>query len=409
MMGNWDELQRDLIVLVAQRIGLLEDFRAFGGVCRSWRSAAVMENFKGCSRVPWLMLAEEEDEEKEEVEEQKEEEEKKNDVSRSFVWLTRGPGIIPGMIQKFSVPEAKGKRCVESLGWFVTISEQGEMNLIHPFSHVQINLPHLDTYRYLEGDYPMESNYFFLQKAVLSSSPSTDDNDYVLMVICGEKSRLAFWRPGDKLWTTIVTRDGSFCDVTYYKGQFYGVNYESQVFRCDVGGPDPTLARHVGGISGVNDGGKRAYIVELAGRLLVVLRDGCDLTFLPGYVDQDIDGGHFFEDESTVDYGATEFLVFEVDINNKWTCAEIPSLGDYTLFLGDNASISVDVSKFPEVKPNCIYYTDDNDESYGFYKLGGGKDMGIYNLEDRTRMPHYDGKQSLSPITPPIWVTPSFF
>ncbi|KAH7839816.1 hypothetical protein Vadar_009162 [Vaccinium darrowii] len=132
-MGNWDELQRDLVVLVGKRIRLLEDFRAFGGVCRSWWSAAVMENFKGCSRVPWLMLAEEE------------EEEKKNDGSRRFVWLTRGPGIIPGMSQRFAVPEAMGKRCVESLGWFVTVSEQGEMNLIHPFSRVQINLPHLNT------------------------------------------------------------------------------------------------------------------------------------------------------------------------------------------------------------------------------------------------------------------------
>lgn len=91
-MRNWDELQRDRVVLVAKRIRSLEDFRAFGGVRRSWRSAEVMENFKGCSRVPWLMLAEEEDEEEGEVEEQKEEEEKKKDgISRGFVWLTRGP------------------------------------------------------------------------------------------------------------------------------------------------------------------------------------------------------------------------------------------------------------------------------------------------------------------------------
>ncbi|KAI8569830.1 hypothetical protein RHMOL_Rhmol02G0307000 [Rhododendron molle] len=350
-MGNWDELQYDLVVLVAKRIGLLEDFLAFGGVCRSWRSAASKENFKGCSQVPWLMLAEEEEEEK-----------KSNE--RRFVSLTKG-----GMIRRFDVPEAKGKRCVETLGWFVTMSEQGEMSLIHPMFRVKIDLPHQNTFKYADDDGEKDKRVY-LQKAVLSSCPRSTD-DYVLV------------------------------------GQFYGVNPSGEVFRCGVGGPDPTLARLVGAIPSKTLGGKRTYLVELSGRLLVVVRDGCDLDFLPGYVDNDDDTDSM--DESTVTYGATEFQVFEVDINSKWTWARITSLGDYALFLGDNASIALDVSKFVGVKPNCIYYTDDNWEAYHHLKRGGGKDMGIYNLEDRTQMPHYNGKECLSRVSPPIWVTPSFF
>ncbi|KAF7150388.1 hypothetical protein RHSIM_Rhsim02G0249600 [Rhododendron simsii] len=389
-MGNWDELQSDLVVLVAKRIGLLEDFLAFGGVCRSWRSAAAKENFKGRPQVPWLMLPEEE-----------EEGEKKSD-ERRFVSLTKG-----GMIRRFDVPEAKGKRCVETLGWFVTMSEQGEMSLIHPMSRVKIDLPHHNTFKYAYED-GEEDKRNYLQKAVLSSCPSSTD-DYVLVVICGAISWLSFWRPGDKLWTTIETRNGVYYDVTYFKGQFYGVNPLGKVFRCGVGGPDPTLAWLVGAIPSKTLGGKRTYLVELSGRLLLVVRDGCDLDFLPGYVDDDDDTDSIIKDESTVKYGATEFQVFEVDINSNWTWAQITSLGDYALFLGDNASMALDVSKFVGVKPNCIYYTDDNWEAYHCLKRGGGKDMGIYNLEDRTQMPHYNGKECLSRVSPPIWVTPSFF
>lgn len=39
---------------------------------------------------------------------------------------------------------------------------------------------------------------------------------------------------------------------------------------------------------------------------------------------------------------------------------EITSLGDDTLFLGDNYSLCVSASHFPGCQANCIYYTDDS-------------------------------------------------
>ncbi|GMQ05425.1 hypothetical protein CsSME_00050452 [Camellia sinensis var. sinensis] len=81
---------------------------------------------------------------------------------------------------------------------------------------------------------------------------------------------------------------------------------------------------------------------------------------------------------------------------------------NHSLFLGHSASISIEVtSKFPGIKANCIYY-DDYAEQYWSFKRGGGKDMGIYNLEDGSRTPFYEG-ESFSRICPPIWVMPSFF
>ncbi|KAF7150044.1 hypothetical protein RHSIM_Rhsim02G0249400 [Rhododendron simsii] len=225
------------------------------------------------------------------------------------------------------------------------MSEQGEMSLIHPMSRVKIDLPHQNTFKYAD-DGGEEDKRVYQQKAVLSSCPSSTD-EYVHM------------------------------------GQFYGVNSSGDVFRCGVGGPDLTMARRVGAIPSKTLGG--TYLVELLGRLPVVVRDGYDLNSLP------------------------EFQVFEVDINSNWTWAQITTLGDYALFLGENASIAADVSKFVGVKPNCTYCSDDNWEAYNHLKHRGGKDMGIYNLEDRTRMPHYNSKESLNRASPPIRITPSFF
>ncbi|KAH7841766.1 hypothetical protein Vadar_034089 [Vaccinium darrowii] len=45
-MGNWSELQEDLLVLIAKQIAVFKDFVSFGGVCRSWRLVAVKQNFK---------------------------------------------------------------------------------------------------------------------------------------------------------------------------------------------------------------------------------------------------------------------------------------------------------------------------------------------------------------------------
>ncbi|KAH7858905.1 hypothetical protein Vadar_029230 [Vaccinium darrowii] len=370
-MANWAELHRDLLILIARRVGFVEDFAAFGGVCRSWRSVAVKENFKGSQQIPWLMLAEEE----EEKEEEGEGGDKNNRAvnGRRFISITEGV-----VIGKLMLPEAKGKRCLETRGWLVTISESRDMNLLHPLTRVQ---------------------------AVLSSSPSgSSKDDYVLMIIYGSLGFLGFCRGGDKAWTTIETRNGRFMDITYFNDQFYAVNARGMIYVCDVGGRNPTEACPVGGeiqYTVVPNYERRPYIVEFEGNLLVVIRDGYDLRFPYGEVEMNADDT---VDESRIDYGTREFRVFKMDVSN-WRGTELHSLGDNALFLGDNASISIKASS--GLRPNCIYYTDDCWPSYGFFKRGGGKDMGIFNLEDGSQTPCYGG-ESLSPICPPLWVRPYF-
>ncbi|KAF7151816.1 hypothetical protein RHSIM_Rhsim02G0229700 [Rhododendron simsii] len=384
-MSNWAVLLQDLLIRIAGRIKFLEDFLSFGRVCRSWRSVAVKENFKG-TQLPWLMLAEDD-----------------NSDYRRFVTALHG-----NPIDNLLLPEAKGKRCFETLGWLVTLSEIGDMNLLHPISRFKISLPHISTFKhYLEGS--VVNIFTFIQKAVLSSQPglSSKENNFVLMVIHGSCGYLGFWKPGDKAWTTIETYQGAFYDITYYNGQFYAVNTTGNIFVCDVWGRDPTVAHLVGGIPREMLRLKRAYIVESKGEVLVVVRDGHDLVFLGDYGDEEEDEDACSDlDESRIDYGTSEFRVFKVDLSNReW--AELQSLGDNALFVGDNASISVQAAKFQGIRPNCIYFTDDCWPSYPRFKRGGGKDMGIYNMEDRSVAPCYKGG-SFSRFCPPLWVRPYF-
>ncbi|KAI8569430.1 hypothetical protein RHMOL_Rhmol02G0278400 [Rhododendron molle] len=375
-MGKWAELPEDLLVLTAERLILLEDFLAFSGVCRSWRSVAINDNFKGSEQTPWLMLAK-----------------KDKPDDRQFISLRKG-----GVIRTVNLPEARGKRCLESLGWLVTISQDGDMNLLHPFTRVQISLPQVTKNYHLDS---MKNHLSFIHKAVLSSRPE-ESNDYVLVVIYGCSRRLAFWRPEDKSWTAVNVGLISFCDINFYKGLCYGVMSNGMVLAFCVWGRYLTLASHVGygprefiGHNGL----KQPYIVQSADVVLIVIRvfrEACLPVFLG-----DNHFGFSNSGESGIYYETCGFKVFEVDLSRVGECAEKTSLGDNALFLGDNSSVSLVASRFRGIKSNCIYYTNN-------LKRREGNGMCIYDMEDGSNRPCYE-EESSSLTCPPIWVNPSSF
>ncbi|KAL3497857.1 hypothetical protein ACH5RR_040589 [Cinchona calisaya] len=51
----------------------------------------------------------------------------------------------------------------------------------------------------------------------------------------------------------------------------------------------------------------------------------------------------------------------------------------------------------------AIDFGDDSVEAYTWTKQGGGKDMGVYNLENG-KIQRFDHFQSFSLISPPVWV-----
>ncbi|XP_016507143.2 putative F-box protein At1g65740 [Nicotiana tabacum] len=219
-MANWAELPHELLVLIAKRVKVIEDFIAFGAVCTSWRTAATKENFDVFSpQVPLLMLADD-----------------KDDDYREFYSLSKGK-----VSRILYLPEARGRECFPSEGWLFTMSYYGEFNLLHPFSRTQIQLPSPKALLALQGfdEIPKGEIYHMIDKAVLSANPSLT-SDYVLVIsYYTDVNHLAFWRPGDLSWTKfeIEYRVGGVFNMIYYKGQFIFVTYAGEVCVFYVPGP----------------------------------------------------------------------------------------------------------------------------------------------------------------------------
>lgn len=248
-MPDWSQLQHELLALIARRLNLIEDYSIFRTVCKSWHSAATKNNFNSdLPRVPWLMLAEEEEED-----------------GRKFFSLCNG------MILKKRIPKASRKLCMESLGWLITVGQDnGEVSLLHPFSGVQIELPHQNSTADNNGRRSRIPCTFF-KKAVLSASPS-HASDYILMVIDG--GYIKFWRRGDLRWNRIVLDQGTHSprfarggrDLVYFNGYFYGVDRLGHIIVYDVAGPQSTTSHMVAEIPfehGVVAG--ELYILESLG------------------------------------------------------------------------------------------------------------------------------------------------
>ncbi|GAB4858022.1 hypothetical protein Ancab_015925 [Ancistrocladus abbreviatus] len=311
-MANWENLPEAILIEIAERVGVYEDFEAMGEICRQWRSAWRKAKYCGTSpQVPWLMLEEDEG----------------SPTTRRFYSLSNG-----GIVRTMTLPEANGdKRCYSSQGWLMIISRDLSMSLLNPFSRFQIQLPDkksLHDYEHFVND---EDYIFFVHKFAMSSSPLTDR--YSVMIVYGRRRALAFWRLGDDAWTEVeaihLTRRGA-SDIIYYEGEFYAVAFDGPVVACNFDGHGKKLGdwreetliktRLVADLSEVSElfveCFHKTYLVESNGKLLLVLRG------LATYLnDDDYKGGPTFRVwEVNVSSGeAVEMKNLEGD-NTSWMC-----------------------------------------------------------------------------------------
>ncbi|KAK4844022.1 hypothetical protein QYF36_015450 [Acer negundo] len=349
---------------LARKIKLPEDSVVF--------SVASKKNsrLRASSVVPWLMLPPKE---------------KGSDVW-SFFSLSKGMSL-----HQINLPDDNFNKCFSSKGWLMVIYEDLSMYLLHPFSSLRIELPHIKTLHNWEALSTLDNAFQFIKKFVLSTGPSLESEDYTLVVIYGRTAKLAYFRPGFKTWITIDSCQQSYCDVTYYQGQFYFIN-GAGITVVDIKSDNTVVAKGVVADFPLEliplDLRTRFYVVESAGKILVVARR------FPAFV-------------TPATYGTTGFRVVEVDLSrnkNEWSV--VNNLGNIALFVFDNSNF----------KPNCIYFTDVWQDSYFSpdFPEGVGRDMGIYNLQDEsierieTRYNLQQCSSLYHPFNPPMWVEDSF-
>ncbi|KAF3955653.1 hypothetical protein CMV_019154 [Castanea mollissima] len=419
-MSEWADLPCDVFFQIMCRL-CSDDTIISSAVCKSWHLLLKsVEKLPLPPSCPWLMLAEE----------SKQSEKINDEESR-----TRGFfNLRNAKVHYFKLPEVAGRRCFgASFGWLLTIGTDLQINLLHPFSKYLLCLPPIATFccQYEFKVTPERLRRMFLKKVVLSRSPWNPatrecDCDWVVMVIYGEYQQLAFTRPGYKAWVDITNTQKRYADIAFYKEE---INLKIQI--------------HI-----------QKYIVESSGDLLFVtrFRGGKFYSRLNDYSyeedsDSDTDSGSESSDEDSEDDFENEDpenVVEDEDSENavededskdesdeegfakndnpyvtigftvhkltrctqegsifKYKWVKVDSLGDQALFVGNSSSLSLTASSLNGIKPNCIYFTDDDLFHFTCTRNGGGFDMGVYRMEDAIIMPHYSG-QSLSFLCSPL-------
>lgn len=306
---------------------------------------------------------------------------------------------------QYSVTRSFGKT---NSGWLVTLGIDLKINLLHPLLRKQIPLPPIGTLPLHNSSSPVEDFDRFIRKVAISSkvqpnykNPVGDNGKYspnpIVMTIYGQGDYLGFARLGDKVWTNIEVLY-SIHDIAYYKGNFYAVCCHGNVFVCDIENEYNYRGRARGRKIGScrverNTEFGQKYLVESGSGLWLVVRF-CELKyFKPPH-------------HSRIKYRTTEFSVWKLEVEYSddgtrapsCSCSRRNNLGDEALFIGKATCYSVASSEY--IKPNCIYFTDDTWELSN--RMGGGHDMGIFDMESRTIQPFFNAK-SIHPISPPLW------
>ncbi|KAJ9708893.1 hypothetical protein PVL29_000743 [Vitis rotundifolia] len=279
---DWSNLPKELIELIFDELQHAGDIIRFGTVCRFWHLVALearQQVFKPLRPLsPMLLLPPNKDDE----------------AHKLYDFFEK-------KAYKIQIPAMRDKWCCSSWnGWLITINRTlpYEICCLNPISGVQIHLPPAITFEDSPPDPEETPIEFFLNKVVLSSTPSPSNATCVIMAIHSNYNKLAFCKPGDERWITLKSEDIQYKDLLYYKDNFYAIG-RLKVVQCDIGNdprvipfaPLPKMGRL-----------EHRYLVESSDRLLYVLR----------YMDLKDK-----EDPSKLRYETTSFKVFDLDSDKR--------------------------------------------------------------------------------------------
>lgn len=305
---NWTELPDHLLGLIIERLSLT-DYLRFGAVCVSWNSIIKNREYRPRPRPPWLMLLTQGN----------------NDRNAKFF------NLIEERIYTIPLPPPIiGCRDLIgfSFGWLITMNTYTlAMHLLNPITRVQIPLPSLTTY---PTRHTVRAYQF---KAALCSPPS--GGDFTVIVTCPSEHAVAIARSGDNIWTALYTPGLAIIeDVFHHNGQVCARDCFQKVVSWDhEDSPMPkTMAKNLD----LPFSEYRSYLAEN--------RTNNEL-FMVVYF-----------------YGSSksDFSFFVLDKNRCEWVEEADGMKGNTLFIGHRSCLSFPNGEYPELRPNCIYYLDQN-------------------------------------------------
>ncbi|KAF2321075.1 hypothetical protein GH714_033627 [Hevea brasiliensis] len=236
----------------------------------------------------------------------------------------------------------------------------------------------------------------FITKAILLSD-SSHDNNYVVVLIFGYLSRLAFCKKGDSGWTILSGASQSYCDIIYFNDLFYALTWDSSIEVWDFHASLPIKKReiHPSTTREMLEATKcfrnlhscQTYLVESSSDLLLVLR------YIGNFVNQEgkvIDEAYLLSGDSTqplvCPYQTLMFHVCKLDSSEqKWV--GVDNLTDEVFFLRGNHSMSLSAQYCSRFEKNSIYFTDDNWNQMNEDDLNRGHDLGKFSFEEKIVKP----------------------
>ncbi|PON34779.1 ascorbic acid mannose pathway regulator [Trema orientale] len=294
-----------------------------------------------------------------------------------------------------------------SQGWLVVVNEDHTVTLYKPHfilkddicdANTSIQLPYLfpplldltpdDDPDPDYGQFLIEVRDYHVWKALITADPVTNPDNCIIVVIYGFQRKMACIIYGkDKTWKEIEYRG---MDMVHFKNQIYIVRNNGELISFDpCNGTIELVAHHIEEmLEAMNfNSTTNRYLVESCGELLQIER----------YV-------AFHEDG--YDRVTKIFRVFKLDFDTtEWI--EIKDLGNVSLFIGDNSSISSLATEFNGWQKNCIYFT--HDEAGLPTDTNKSCDLGVYNLESESFKLYYNLDSTTFQRMykrPPIWIIP---